>query len=90
MFAWPASSSLAILRRPPGSSLKRRYVRAGLWANSRNEGGVPELGEPTLREIFISRYRLIYEILEDRVAVLRIIHGSRDLLAAWGRRGSQQ
>ena len=46
---------------------------------------VPELDEPAVREVFVSRYRVIYEVFEDRVAMLRVIHGRRDLLTAWGR-----
>jgi plasmid stabilization system protein ParE len=41
------------------------------------------LNEDSVRELFVSRYRLIYEVFEDRVAVLRVIHASRDFLAAW-------
>ncbi|MGH9319056.1 MAG: type II toxin-antitoxin system RelE/ParE family toxin [Vicinamibacteria bacterium] len=63
-------------------------IRAGRSLADFSERGrvVPELGEPNVRELFISSYRLIYEVSQDRVAVLRVIHGSRDLLAAWGRR----
>jgi plasmid stabilization system protein ParE len=28
----------------------------------------------------------LYEVFPDRVAIVRIIHASRDFLAAWGRR----
>jgi plasmid stabilization system protein ParE len=47
---------------------------------------VPELGDPAVRELPISRYRVIYEVFADRVAIVRVVHASRDLLAAWGRR----
>jgi plasmid stabilization system protein ParE len=40
---------------------------------------VPELGEDAIREVFIYSYRLIYQIFPDRVAVLVIVHGHRDL-----------
>lgn len=36
---------------------------------------VPEMDDPGVREVFIHRYRLIYQILNDRV----IIHGGRNL-----------
>ena len=49
---------------------------------------VPELANPSVRELLLDRYRVVYEVLPDRVAVLRIVHASRDLLAAWGRRPS--
>ena len=41
---------------------------------------VPEIGEPTIREIFIYSYRLIYEILSDKIAILALIHGKRNFL----------
>lgn len=39
---------------------------------------VPELNSPAIREIFVNRYRLIYEVYSDRVEILAIIHGARD------------
>jgi len=69
----------------------RKFVRAviqiGRSLAELSECGrvVPELDEPGVREVFVSRYRVIFEVHEDRVAILRVIHGSRNLLAAWGR-----
>jgi toxin ParE1/3/4 len=39
---------------------------------------VPEIGDPKVREIFIYSYRLIYEIFNDRIDILAIVHGKRD------------
>lgn len=39
---------------------------------------VPELDNPYMREIFIHRYRLIYEISGENVIITTIIHGARD------------
>jgi plasmid stabilization system protein ParE len=47
---------------------------------------VPELNDPSVRGLFVSRYRLVCEIFEDRVAIERITHGSRDFLAVWKER----
>jgi toxin ParE1/3/4 len=47
---------------------------------------VPELEDPSVRELLLSRYRVVYEVFPERVAVVRVIHARRDLLAAWGRR----
>jgi len=47
---------------------------------------VPELDDPAVRELLLSRYRVVYEVFPDRVAILRIVHASRDFLATWGRR----
>ncbi|MGH7860398.1 MAG: type II toxin-antitoxin system RelE/ParE family toxin [Candidatus Binatia bacterium] len=39
---------------------------------------VPEYGEPTIRELFVHGYRLIYQAA-SRVLVPRVIHGAREL-----------
>jgi plasmid stabilization system protein ParE len=51
---------------------------------------VPELGDPAVRELLLSRFRVVYEVFPDRVAIVRVIHASRDLLAAWGRRATPE
>lgn len=51
---------------------------------------MPELGDPAVREIFLARYRIIYEVFADRIGVARIIHANRDFLAAWGRSESAE
>lgn len=40
---------------------------------------VPELSEPSIRELFIYSYRLIYEILDAKheVHILAVLHGKR-------------
>ena len=45
---------------------------------------VPELSTPSMRETFVFRYRLIYRIDEDRVAIIAFLHGARDF-ARWRR-----
>ena len=40
---------------------------------------VPELGNPDIRELLINAYRLIYLIETERVIILGLIHGKRDL-----------
>jgi toxin ParE1/3/4 len=46
---------------------------------------VPELDEPTVRELVVGSYRVIYEIDEETVYILGLIHGARDLPGALGR-----
>ena len=46
---------------------------------------VPELGSPSIRELLLGSYRLIYEVQSAGVTVLGLIHGSRDLAALWER-----
>ena len=43
---------------------------------------VPELEDPTIRELFVRRFRLLYEVGEDAVDILGFIHGARDLRKA--------
>jgi plasmid stabilization system protein ParE len=40
---------------------------------------VPEYEDPTVREIIVRRYRLIYRVKPERIEVLRIIHGARQM-----------
>jgi plasmid stabilization system protein ParE len=44
---------------------------------------VPELSRNDIREIFVHRYRLIYQVTSESVVVLAFIHGSRDFATAW-------
>lgn len=46
---------------------------------------VPEFGNPTIRELLVRRYRLIYQLTEQTVYIVGFIHGARDLLALWER-----
>jgi toxin ParE1/3/4 len=48
---------------------------------------VPEFDDPTVREIFVRSYRLLYAVSEDAVSILGFIHGARDLKALWEREG---
>lgn len=38
---------------------------------------VPELSDPDVRECFIYSYRLIYELKDDDIHLLGVIHGKR-------------
>jgi toxin ParE1/3/4 len=48
---------------------------------------VPEIDAPDMHELFIGSYRLIYQVTADRVFILAFVHGTRDLMALWQRRG---
>jgi toxin ParE1/3/4 len=39
---------------------------------------VPEVGDPNVREIFVFRYRLMYELTATEVRILAFVHGARD------------
>lgn len=40
---------------------------------------VPEYEDEAVREVFEGNYRIIYELLPERVDVLAVIHGAREL-----------
>jgi addiction module RelE/StbE family toxin len=40
---------------------------------------VPEANDDTIREILYRRYRIVYRVETDRILVLMVIHGARDL-----------
>lgn len=46
---------------------------------------VPELSDPTIRELLIGNYRLLYQLRGPEVLVLAIIHSARDLASFWAR-----
>jgi toxin ParE1/3/4 len=43
---------------------------------------VPEFGDPTIRELSVHGYRIIYRRTEA-LTILGVIHGARDLKSAW-------
>ena len=40
---------------------------------------VPEFENDSIREVFIYSFRIIYQILPDKNAILSVVHGNRDL-----------
>jgi toxin ParE1/3/4 len=44
---------------------------------------VPEFNDPSIRELFVRNYRLIYQVAEQTIYVVGFIHGARDLWALW-------
>jgi toxin ParE1/3/4 len=45
----------------------------------------PEFNDPSIRELFVRSYRLIYQVAEQAVYIIGFIHGARDLWALWER-----
>ena len=39
---------------------------------------VPEIGDAKVREVFLHRYRLIYEVAAEEVRILAFLHGALD------------
>ena len=48
---------------------------------------VPEFNNPTVREVLVRTYRLLYTVSKDAVYILGFIHEARDLKALWQRQG---
>ncbi len=46
-------------------------------------GIVPEFEDESIREILVRRYRMIYQVRDESVHMLAIVHGARDLPDAW-------
>ena len=40
---------------------------------------VPELNQPSVRELLVGRYRLLHEVTPAEVQILAFLHGARDL-----------
>ncbi len=69
---------------------KARKVAKSLRSNAECGRVVPECDSPDIRELFLWRYRLIYQITSDHVYILAFIHGARDLESLWKRRGGPE
>ena len=44
---------------------------------------VPEFETPSIRELFVNRYRIIYRVRPKSVLILAVLHGARDLRSQW-------
>lgn len=42
---------------------------------------VPETHDTSIREVFVFRYRVLYQVSSDQVRVLAVIHGAMDFAA---------
>ena len=59
--------------------LVRALEVAGSLATFSDRGRVvPEIGDVTLREMFVYRYRLLYRVRDERVVIVAFLHGARD------------
>ena len=48
---------------------------------------VPEFQDPSVRELLVRDYRLIYRLTGRDVFIMPFIHGARHLESLWGREG---
>jgi plasmid stabilization system protein ParE len=65
---------------PAAQKILERALEAAASLAAMSERGriVPELETPSIREVFVGRYRLIYEVEESKIEVLAFLHGARD------------
>jgi plasmid stabilization system protein ParE len=86
---WAESGQLAldavladILKDSPdgaGRVLVRALDVAGSLTTLSDRGRVvPEVGDVTLRELFVYRYRLLYRVRDERVVIVAFLHGACD------------
>ena len=40
---------------------------------------VPEADDPDIREIFLYSYRIMYRVEIERIVILAVVHGARDI-----------
>jgi addiction module RelE/StbE family toxin len=71
------------------ATLVQKIRTAARSLNEMPERGrvVPELGDPRIRELLVGNYRLIYQLADESVILLAVIHGARDLKALWKEEG---
>ena len=67
--------------RPAAEHLLIQALDTAASLDTLSERGrvVPELNRPTVRELFVQRYRLLYEVTPAEVQILAFVHGARDL-----------
>ena len=83
---------LATLRPQAARAFVSAVLQAARSLSESPERGrvVPDIDDPEVRELFVGRYRLLYEAHPEAVWVMRVLHSSRDLLRALGRRPSEE
>lgn len=40
---------------------------------------IPEMNDPSIRDLIVYRYRIIYRLTPNQIQVVRILHGMRDV-----------
>ena len=63
------------------ATVVRELVAAARTLRAFAERGrrVPEYDDPSVRELMVRKYRLVYRVHPEHVDVLRIIHGAREM-----------
>ena len=75
-----AAAYIADDSREAAMNLIERSLDSAEALSTLSERGhiVPELNDPSVRELFVGKYRLLYETEPSRVTVLAFLHGARD------------
>ena len=69
--------------RSAGQVLDEALQMAASLATLAERGRVvPECNDPTVREVFVHRYRLQYQVANAKVLIVAFLHGARDF-ARW-------
>lgn len=68
-------------------TLLNRVLDAAASLSSLADRGapIPEIDDPTVRQLLPDPYRLIYRVQPDQVTILTVLHQRRDV-ALWSRR----
>jgi len=65
---------------------REAFAASDTLAEFANRGRVvPEFGDQTIRELFLGSHRMIYQVTTERVFIIGLVHGARDLAAMWRR-----
>jgi plasmid stabilization system protein ParE len=67
--------------RPAAERLLIQALDAASSLDTFSERGrvVPEFDQPSVRELLVQRYRLLYEVTPGEVQILAFVHGAREL-----------
>jgi len=65
---------------------REAFAASDTLAEFANRGRVvPEFGDQSIREIFLGSHRMVYQVTHERVFIIGLVHGARDLVALWRR-----
>ncbi len=61
-------------------SVTEELVQATATLDTLSQRGrvVPELEDPTIRELLVRSYRVMYQIVPDEIRILTLVHQARD------------
>lgn len=48
---------------------------------------VPEVDHDLVRELLVEHYRVVYQLMRDRIEIVAVLHSRQDLVKKFGERG---